>query len=316
MIVICTPCRASKEKDVATRVDLLKGLRDFDHIERYRHLCVSTGLEIVGPLDNFVTVSKADDTIKNLEAARKEISLQRIVVHAPVTRDNYEAAPTNLSRPESVEILNEVFALASRIGASLVNVHAETLMSHAEMEGLTDRDRLQLLSEVAGNLSRVKKQGVGLAIENMPVPLMGDTFFSSNDMVYDPLFADPLEIRGFVKKNGFLMTFDTCHWGTLSAQGNLVNVYKQVQDVTPHIHMSDVWGIWREGTCRFREGLIPGEGNIGEENFIELVRYINASSQEISATVEVIDSDFMNPTESRSALIAIHAWVTRGPGMI
>lgn len=262
IIGICTPCRAAKSSDVETRVALLKSVKK----ENYQ-----LGLEVVGPLSDFQ--KSAEEIVRNVAEARRQ-GIEQIVIHLPVTRDNYVEAPTNLSRPESVEILNSVFDIAKRVRAILVNVHLETFVIGDQMDQFTDSDRKQLQEAVSENLGRIKRGSVKLALENMPWPLMGDAYFTKKDMIFEPLSVDPEELAKFAERSAAGLTFDTCHWGTLALPMPLTAAVRRVEHNLSHLHLSDVLGRWIDGSSRYIEGIIPGDGNLGEENFRQLIRYL------------------------------------------
>lgn len=295
---ILTPCRAAKIRDVETRVTLLteiaKGLRG--------------GLEIVGPFSDFIENSKA--IVDNLKQA-KAMGVQIIIIHSPVIRDNYASTLTNISRPESQEILGAVLEIAHEVGAVAINVHGEIFFTTEEVKNLTNRERDVLKKNISKNLKQLhlKESVVKLAIENMPWPLMGDIFFGEKDMVWDPLFADPLELYQFCEENDLWMTFDTCHWSTLGLPLLLTDAFKMVEGRVTHLHLSDAYGHWLPGTATFKEGLIPGDGNLGKGKFHQLLQYLRDCTQQFTLTLEVNDKNFLNPRESRESLKRVIEWI-------
>jgi sugar phosphate isomerase/epimerase len=294
---ILTPCRATETKDVEVRLKLLA-----ETVKGFR-----TGLEVVGPMSDFTYNSKA--IVKNLtEARRNGVSL--FIIHSPIIRDDYGKNLTNLSRPESLEILSKVFELAEAVGAITVNSHSEVFFTTEEMKALTDIERNFLKKEISENLRKLEKGTIKFTIENIPWPLMGDVFFCEKNMVWDPLFVDPIELYQFCEENNLFMTFDTCHWATLRIPIPLLKAFRGVEKRAIHLHLSDVYGRWLPGTATFKEGLIPGEGNLGEENFRQLLQYLKDCSQPFTLTVEVNDRDFQNPEESRESLRRVLNWLS------
>jgi len=299
IIGICTPCRAAKMGDVETRVKLLLGSASGENR-------IPLGLEVVGPLSDFQT--SAEEIVRNVAEAKKQ-GIERVVIHAPITRNNWREAPTNLSRSESVEILNGVFDIANRIGARLVNAHFETFLTADEMREFTDAKRNQILEKVSDNLRRIKKGTVGLSLENMPWPLMGDSYWCQADMIYEPVSVDPEEVARFALQNGAGLTFDTCHWGTLGLSISLKTAVQRVAHNLVHLHMSDVLGRWIDGSARYKEGVVPGDGDLGQEVFYLLLEYLQDLEDPVTITAEVNDRDFKNPEESRLSLARIFEWL-------
>jgi sugar phosphate isomerase/epimerase len=295
---ICTPCRAAQLDDLKIRLALLEKVGKV----------FPTGIEVVGTISDF-SESARRKAIRNNVAKAKSLGVEPITIHSPVERKNYRLSPTNLSKPGNVEILQKVFDLANQIEAKVVTIHCEAFHSFEQMKGLTDLAREGLKEIITENLKKLDKGSVLLAIENIPWPLMGDVFYSSAEMIYDPLFADPLELYQFAGKENLQITFDTCHWATLCLPIPLLDIFQKIEDRVCQVHLSDAYGRWLEGTAIFEEGVIPGQGNLDEDNFRQLLSYLKESKKSLILTLEVKDKDYRNPKESQKTLTKVLNWL-------
>ncbi|OGC47104.1 MAG: hypothetical protein A3A94_03610 [Candidatus Portnoybacteria bacterium RIFCSPLOWO2_01_FULL_43_11] len=292
---ICTPCRAVKREDVRVRLNLLQEIKGKYPI----------GFEIVGPIDDFFY--ERELIISNIKEIKRELDF--LIIHSPVERENYFSGNTNLSTEKGMETLKSVYGLARMIGAEQVIVHAEVLSFTPLIS-----ERQKKKENLKENLKRlVIRPAVKLSLENMPYPLMGDVMYSYEDMVWDPFFADPFELYEFVSEIGIFMTFDTCHWGTLGFPVSLKTIVNKFKEKISHFHISDCWGHWIPGTSVFKEGLVPGDGFLGEEQFRELFSFFKNDSwntMNYTINLEVNDSDFKNPKESRESIRRILSWLS------
>lgn len=271
-----------------------------------------TGLQVVGPIADFANPTNRKLMIRNLAAA-KEHGISNIVIHAPLQREDHYSKSTNLSEPEGLETLKTVFYLANESEADVVTVHTEVFCTHYQMRSLTDKKRQHLKEAIAKNLKKLEKGKVILAIENMGYPLMGDTIICSKDMVYDPFFVDPLELYGFAQDNDIRITFDVCHWATLCLPIPLRDIFRRIEDRVAHLHLSDAYGRWISGASLFKEGLVPGEGNLGEDNFRQLLSYLQECKRPNLITFEIKDKNHRNPKELERGLIKVLSWLNKQP---
>ena len=298
---IYTPCLASKLSAVETRIELLKMVGEQFPV----------GFEVVGPITDFTDPTQCDAIKVNLAKAR-ESGVSKILIHAPVNvRENPKSDRTNLSSPESLALMRTVLDLASQVDANTITAHAEIFHSAAQMNNLTDAKRERLKELVAENLEKLdlENQPANLAIENMPYPLTGDLFSCQADMVFDPLFTDPFELYEFTQQGSAKITLDTCHWATLNSPISLLNMFKRIENRVVNIHLNDALGLWIDGTSRFKEGLIPGDGNLGEEQFRRFLSYLKTCERQFTLTLEVSDQDFKKIEESKETLKRVLAWL-------
>lgn len=287
---ICTPCRASDVEDVQRRLSLLRDLKKI-FPEKIGICETEFGIEIVGPVSDFLNPDIRKKIINNVLMARNQ-GIKIVVIHAPIERDIYKT--TDLARAESITVLQEVFNLANLLEAELVVTHCEICQPLSAMRKFTDKEREVLKTTIANNLRKLDRTNITLAIENMPNAIDGDVFFSASDMKSFPFFVDLSELHDFTEKNSLFITFDTCHWGTLCIPVPLIEAYKRIQDRVIHIHLNDAWGRWIDGVSRFEEGLIPGDGNLGKENFSQLIAFIKRYDPKYSVTITVEVHDERN----------------------
>lgn len=295
---ICTTCRASKTSDVKTRLKLLQRL----------NRQIPIGLEVVGPVSDFMNPDARRIIIENVAMAR-DCGINQVIVHSPVERLEYKS--TDLSEDKTVKILQTVFELAEKLKAKIVVTHCEICQPFTKIRELNDKKRNRLKELIAENLQKINKGSALLAIENMADFTMGDVFFCSSDMPAFPFFVDLLELYEFAKENSFFITFDTCHWAALCIPIPLVSVYQKIEDRICHIHLSDAWGRWINGLSRCEEGIVLGDGNLGKNNFAQLIAYLQEKkSKPVTLTVEVRDKDLGNPKESGESLNRVLSWLS------
>lgn len=294
---ICTPCRAISIDDVRTRLNLLRKVEG--HFPR--------GLEVIGTISDFTNAAKRERIKNNLA----ECGIERLTIHSPLG-GGLHSGLTNLSNTKSLEILKAVFELAHEVGAKVITAHCETFYSYGQMKSLTDKKRERLKERVAENLRKLDKSSITLSIENMPFPVSGDMLCCSTEMFFDPLFADPLELYEFAEKNCIEITLDTCHWASLGLPIKLVDMFWKIEKCVAEIHLSDCYGKWLDGVSVFKEGLIPGQGNLGDHNFRDLLSYVNKCKKNIVLLIEVKDKDMANPKESEESLGKVLNWLKEG----
>jgi sugar phosphate isomerase/epimerase len=296
---IGTPVLLTKESDLRTRVNLLnEGLKG-----RF-----PMGIEVVGGLDNFTDPEKYRAMVRNARLAR-ELGVEFIAVHSPVTRDNYKNAPTNLMEPD-FHALEKVVWLAEEIGAELLSFHAEVHMGYKEAKSLISRAPIyKALTKTFTRLEGLTDR-VLFNLENMPWPLMGDVFRTAEEMIFDPVFSDVDELWLFAESCGCDVTFDTCHWGAAAENlHELVFVFSSISDHATHVHLSDVKGEWDSGRTLFEEGIVLGEGKLGT-HLREFVLYLrDSNSSSVSLTLEINDRDFSKLEESRRSLQKLMEWL-------
>ena len=199
--------------------------------------------------------------------------------------------------------------MAEQVKAKIITSHCGTIYSYKEIEDFNDEKRKNLKKDISENLHKLDKHSIILGIENIPYPAMGHAFFSIKDMLYDPIFADPLELYDFTKEKNFKITFDTRHWGTLNIPISLLNIFKKIEDQVCLIHLSDVYGKWLDKTCIYKQGVIPGQGNLGEKNFQSFLSYLKNCPKKIGMTLEIEDQDLKNPKQSQQALETVLNWL-------
>jgi sugar phosphate isomerase/epimerase len=296
---IMTPVLLSNRDDLLIRIALL---------HEYVRAPFRKGIEAVDGLGNYFDQQKLSQMAVNADLAR-QLGIEVIGIHAPVTRDSYVKAPTNLSRFDlDLKPLRNLMRLASQIRAGFVNFHVEACMKKKQLRKITKFKRKLMELNILRNLRELHKEDpfVQILLENMPYPIMGDAeeLNVSGGMIFDPFFHSLWELRNFCLDSLFDATFDTCHWGArpwVNHGEGIIRAFRKIQKHTRHIHLSDVRGIWVEDALTFTEGIVPGEGRMGD-NLARFVRHLHSLEQLFTLTLEVSDSNFKRLEESRRGM--------------
>lgn len=332
MIHILTPTLPKFQDDVETRRKLL---------EVYVPEKLGKGLELIMPLgmvnsmENFKGFK--DKSVENL---KPYLDNHTIVVHMPLQRDDFTDKCTDLSEKEGLVSLKKAVELAEATKSKKVVAHPEVFIYGDDESYKEEGYREEKMKAIKENLAKVVSgTDIEVMVENMSLPLMGDIkeFSDASTMPYNAI-ANTLEdcmdfdavtidtchynitrrkINSLLRKYGKKLSSEICeeegikgvYPGTFGEQPDLSGAFEQLSSKVKHIHFSDSKGIWAPNRTIFYEGVVPGDGEIGEEVIRKTLEYIQSSYDSMTITVEVNDKDFKNPVESIESLKRIVDWL-------
>lgn len=301
---ICLPARPTDWPQVESTLHLLR------YIQKLTKEKVKTGMQVVGLLSDFTDSGQRKLMIENLARARSE-GLGQIVIHAPWPSPDelYEPKLNMAKTDQSLSTFQGVVDMAREVNAEMVVMHSGVWFQWWTAEKLSNQARNALYNSVSQTLRKLDREGIKIGLENMPYPGNGDVNFGKNQVVIDPLFTDLGEMYEFAQENEVEIVFDTCHWGTLNLPISLAAAFRRIESKVCNIHLSDVGGRWLPGVSLFQEGLVPGDGDLGEQNFRWFLAHIKHSKKPVILTIEVKDKDFIAREESRRAIHKIYTWL-------
>ncbi len=125
----------------------------------------------------------------------------------------------------------------------------------------------------------------------------------------------------FVRMNDFLSVVDpkknifatvyTSHLAGSLDSSQLLEEIKSLGFCLGHVHFNDIGTRYQPFFTPFEDGLIPGDGGIGEKVFKELLQYFVEYSkvQDLSINIEVRSKDYHNPIELEEGVRRIGQWL-------
>jgi sugar phosphate isomerase/epimerase len=299
MVKIVVPTRACKRDDVETMLRVLeRTVKGSGH---------EFGLEIVGRAGDFQSEEGREATKKNI---RELASGAYLVVHGFSGLAVYEEGSADMRTETGKQLLDTYVKLGADIGASYVHVHSGAGYRGVDLKPEVKKAELLKVRrtlESAGYNPRYK--GL-IGIENLPNPSMGDVDTYPCTVWRD--CVDSLEdCLTIVKGTMMMVTFDTCHYACDREGENidLIESFKLLGAHAHHLHISDVTGRWIPYQSVWTEGVIPGEGRIGEEQFKRFFSYIRDNNPSIGLCVEVANKDFTKPVETEVAVRKVLDWL-------
>ncbi|MFH1049238.1 MAG: sugar phosphate isomerase/epimerase [Patescibacteria group bacterium] len=237
--------------------------------------------------------------------------------HAPFTNRIGNWKQNYFSSKEGFNNLIKAFDAAESLGANTVNLHTSFLHSYDELkkinEGNLEEYRQGLINNVADTLDIIRDSySQKICIESMPYDWAQETARDPAEMIYDICFV---EIKDFLKvvnpRKNIFATIDTAHSASFYDSSEMLQEIKRLEGGLGHAHLSDLGGIWKPFISLSREGLIPGNGRIGERVFRELLGYFFRFSekQDLGIVIETRDASYLELRETRESLNRIMKWL-------
>lgn len=306
MATILLPTMAAFKGDIETMFSLLEKTVP----QQYK-----IGLEIIGKPSHFIG-EYAEENLNKIKNNLEEIAKgAQIVVHGFSGLDIYETGSADMRTEQGRALLKTYLKLAQDIGAGYVHVHSAAGYRGESNERAKQKAKEQIRKNMLG-IIRETRVTLNVGIENLPCPSMGDVETDPEKIWKDHVesLEDCLSV---VQGTDLKVTLDTCHYacGIKEPKINLVKAAKQLDAYLNYLHISDVNGYWipkmpgREGSA-WIEGVIPGNGRIGEEAFAEFFKYIRENKPDIGICIEVSNKDFKNPEESRDSITKVISWLS------
>lgn len=310
MLRIMLPCSPFDANELNARAKILK-----EYIgEKY-----PIGLELVGGWEEFFNEKAIEVAEKNLEKIDKSIYLS---LHAPLNVNNSKKNFFNQGYKNSIKDFSQIVKLAKNWGVSLINFHAPAIFSFKQIFkknidlGFLAKKQIE---KVAEDLNKINFKGT-LCAENVT------DYYGSEDLEIKNLsdfkkinfnagfidLKDFLELHG--KQNKVFLTIDICHLSTICDSSEIIGKMREVAPLIRHIHFNDGMTVWRPLLPRFKESLVPGEGEIGKRVFKEdIIPFLVELSkkQDINIMVEVLGEDYITSENSKESLKRLLDWLNR-----
>lgn len=287
---------AAKSKDVELMLNLL---------EKTVPKKYESGLEIIGKADHFKNPEEIAKIVENITGLAKGAYLS---VHGFSGLEVYESGLADMREEKSGgKLLDTYLDIADKIGANYIHIH-----SGAGYKGINKalKDKKEELNKIRNILlSRASKSKVPIGIENLPSPSMGDV-----EKDHDQIWCDGVEsiddCLEIVEGTNLKVTFDTCHYASdKEGEIDLVAPLQKLGAYAVYLHISDMQGRWVPHQSVWTEGVIPGQGRIGEEQFKKFFQYIKENCPDVGLCIEVANPDFKNPVETEIAVKQILKWL-------
>ena len=300
MQTIYLPTFAAKKGDVQTMYDLLQREVLDRHGDRF-----DIGLEIIGAADHFTDGATLDAMIKNVHGVAGDV---KTVVHGFSGLDVYTKGIADMGKAVGRELLATYRALAERLGSGYVHVHGAAGYRGCEAPA----DKIKILERIRENMLNVwgGDRSIAVGIENLPLPSACD-FDENPETVWSDCVEGVEDCLEVVGDTGLKVTFDTAHYGINGKAGkmDLVHPVRRLGDRLHHLHVGDAEGNWVPHKSRAYDGLVPGDGKIGEEAFATFFRYIKDNHPDLGICIEVHNKDFKDPAESRESVRRTVNWL-------
>jgi len=306
MLKLMLPCLASDRKQLEAKIDLLK---------EYVGSKYPTGVEIglrMGDLDDPTVFSTIRDNLSILPSDMV-VTIHGAINYKKGFKDNF------FQSQKGFENLLKTLRFAREINIELVNIHASAFVSCKRLrilkrDGDINDYRRKALAKVKLDLHKLREL-LGLSpiicIENVPSALTVDRIVDPEQAIYELIFVDLLDFLKVInpEKNIFA-TVDIDHLAQVYDSSQLLSKIQSLGRGLGHVHLSDLRN-WQPFISTIEEGLIPGEGRIGERVFKELLEYFVtfAEKQDLGIVLEIEEEDFTKPKNSRVGLKRVVQWL-------
>ncbi len=319
MVKILLPVMAAFKDDVETMFSLLERTVGNKH---------EIGVELIGKHEHFHGPEKEEFLERIVENINSIAEGSYIVVHGfsglPVYREGIADMRTDVGK----ELLSTYLLLGEKVKAPYIHVHTAAgyrgeEKSPEEKEKAAIEIQQNLMRTYMGHGDTVRRcnaqynHEMMVGIENLPTPSTGDLVLSPNDVFRD--YVETLEeCCKVVKSTTFKITLDTCHYAAdKEGEINLRDAITEIDEHTEmlsdrylaYLHISDVSGFWKPNQELWTEGVIPGEGRIGDKAFKEFFDYVKINFPDIGICIEVANKDFKNPRESEESIKKVLSWL-------
>jgi|GEM_PF-4369952 len=296
---IVLPTMAVDKEDVNIMLGLLERLVG----GRYE-----IGLEIIGKPVHFQEEGYLKQIGDNIRSVAQGAFL---VIHGFSGIQVYESGIADMRTEIGRALLITYLELAKDIGANYIHIHSSagykgdrlSRKSILKVEAM-DKIRVNMISA-----SGLVEAGCPVGIENLPTPSMGDVEKDPHKIWRD--CVDSLEDCIYIVRGTDLkITLDTCHYA-INQKGriDLIKPVKRLSQHLWHFHISDTKGYWIPNRSLWQEGVVPGNGRIGEESFKELFSYLKENHPDISLCIEVFNKDYRDPVETEESIRRILGWL-------
>lgn len=307
MLRLMLPCRGSDKRELERRVQLLEECVGDEY---------PVGLEIwIHGMDEFYNPL----ILRKIKANLKEITGRMFLsIHGPIEIE--KGSKRNFFQSEKdLKNLLKLIQLADEIGASLINIHVHSFLSYDELKERARKKDLESFKRTS--IQRIKRDiqrlrevtsSQKICLENVAYSSTAGSVLDPQETIYELCFVEPKNILEIIdpEKNVFA-TIDICHLAQVYDSSQLLNQIQKLGRGLGHIHLSDLGNVWRPYISLAEEGVIPGNGRIGEKVFKELLGYLlgYTKTQDLGIVLEIKDESFIKPEESRESLKRVVRWL-------
>lgn len=308
MLKLFLPCSVSREKQIISKVKIL---------EQYEKRGFRVGIEVFSADDLFdpAVVKKCEANLEKWLPPTFDLSL-----HAPFFFKDQKVWKNNyFSSKQGLEKLIYIFSLADRLGAKFITIHASMFYSYSELRMLSGNEMIRRKKEHIARikhdliLARIHYPHIKICIENMPFPWGEDRWLNPEENIYDPCFVDLADFQEIVDPaQNIFIALDTSHLAANLDSSQMLKEIKKIGPMIGHVQFSDLSGHWKPFFSLADEGVIPGDGRIGERVCRELLTYflkIAEKQHDLGIELEVSNQDYEDPEECEVALKRIVSWI-------
>jgi len=318
MATIMVPVMAAFERDLLTNLKLLEEI-----VKPAGH---EIGLGVIGKPSHFLEQEQRAKMIGNLNKYAKGL---KIASHQWSGNVIYDPSPGNLAfsdlRTErgrkvincgvdfAVEAINT--GIVPENQEVYVHTHGGDIYFGKRMpENELQYDRALIRQNLVDASNRNPRVIIGL--ENLPhFPNSDDPeLINFPEKIGRSVFECLGDYKEAVEGTKLKLTFDTAHYGYEFPIGDKIDLVSAIDifgEHLRHVHISDAKGYWAPYVSIAGDGLVPGQGKIGEEEFIRFFRHLrnNYDLSKVSIEAEVQDADYQNPKNRRETLKRIVKWL-------
>lgn len=298
MVTIYLPTFAAFKDDVKNVFSLIEK----EILKKYQGK-INAGLEIYGKPEHFSTRENLEKMVENVKTTAGNI---KTIVHG-IVGDIYPLGIVDMRKDAGKNVLIFYIDLGQMLKSEYVHTHGGAGYIGIKIP----EDKQQGLREIKDNYLECLKRskGIPLGIENAPNPSGGDTDDNPKTVWSDYVqgIEDCMQI---VKDTSLKITFDTAHYGSDKfGDIDLINPLKTIGKYLGHIHLGDYASPWIPNKSKFLEGIVPGEGRIGKDEFKRFFEYIKENYSDIGVGIEIINENYKELTETKKCLNLICPWL-------
>jgi len=298
MVTILMPTMAAFRGDIETAIGVLENNAGEHQI----------GLEIIGLKNHFTDPKNVDKIITNIN----EVAGGGYVsVHGIIGAGIYEERFGDMRlEKKGGRLLDTYMKVAKKTGAQYVHVHGAAGYKGVQNRPEDISEQHKKIRETL--LSHLGTGEIPLGIENLPSPSAGD-YKGPPGEVWCDCVETVEDCMKVVRGTSLEIAFDTCHYaaGRDEEETNLVSPVTKLRKRVNHFHISDVKGYWKpeDEKAVWKEGVIPGEGRIGEENFRALMQYLRDKNPSARLCVEVENKNLKTLDEGKETIKRVVRWL-------
>ena len=267
----------------------------------------SRGLKVIGSAEDFTTQEGLETVRENM---KPYVDSFKIAIHGFSGLAVYTEGLADLTKEAGKNLLDTYIKLGETLNAAYIHLHAAAGYNGNSpclfYTNLDEAKELVRRTLIGGQNST----HIPIGIENLPTPSAGD-FDTDPHTVWRDYVESVEDCLDVVRNTNLKVTFDTCHYACGIEEIDLVAGARALGEHLNFLHISDVGGFWDPYESLWTEGLVPGEGRIGDEQFEKFFDYIREEHSDISICIEVSNKDKTNPKQTIDSLVKVRNWLER-----